>query len=231
MQYSSAIIVFRCEETDGFPTELYLRLHISLLSEAFKTAQNAMELKLLLQNKRFGEERKECPCLTLTFAIPSMASKQKTIIHDVKVELISQKDWHLFQEPSMPQLDASIILPDLKKIKIAVERLKNMSPLLKIAANSVGDMMLKVETDQVVVKMSFTNIETIKCEDVLSNPTSAPNEMKEVTIEIKKFLQILQSSFEPTRTICNIVAQRALQVFLCLEDQIVFQYLLPAILP
>ena len=190
-----------------------------------------MELKLLLQNKRFGEEGKECPCLTLTFAIPSMASKQKTIIHDVKVELISQKDWHLFQEPSMPQLDASIILPDLKKIKIAVERLKNMSPLLKIAANSVGDMMLKVETDQVVVKMSFTNIETIKCEDILSNPTSAPNEMKEVTIEIKKFLQILQSSFEPTRTICNIVAQRALQVFLCLEDQIVFQYLLPAILP
>ena len=189
-----------------------------------------MEMKILLQNKSFGEERLKSPCLTLTFALPSMASKQKTIIHDVKVELIGQKEWHLFQEPSMPQIDASIILPDLKKIKTAIDSLKRMSSLLKISANSSGDMLFKIETDQVVVKMSFKNIETIKCED-LADQSLAPNEMKEVTIEIKKFSQILQSSFEPTRTICNIVADRALQVFLCLEDQVVFQYLLPAIMP
>ena len=187
-----------------------------------------MELKIILQNKKFGEERLDTPCLTLTFPLPSMASKQKTTIHDLKVELISQKEWHLFQEPNMPQIDASIVLPDLKKIKIAVERLKKMSSLLRISADNLGHMSLKIETDCVVVKMSFQNIETIKCEDL---DNLAPNEMKEVTIEIKKFLQILHSCFEPTRTICNIVSERALQVFVCLEDQVVFQYLLPAILP
>ena len=181
---------------------------------------------MVLQNKKFGDGTTDSPCLRLEFALPSIASKQKTIIHDVKVELIAQKEWFLFQEPSMPQLDASVILPDLKRIKMAVERLKNMSTRLKIGANNQGDMFLKIESDEIDVKMSFKNVETVKCGEYL---TSGSNEMQEVTIDIKKFYSILQSSFEPTRVICNIVSERALQLFLCLEDQLVFQYLIPGI--
>ncbi|KAI6653283.1 Checkpoint protein HUS1 isoform X1 [Oopsacas minuta] len=231
MNHSDLFHEYRCEETDGFPSELYLRLHISHLSEAFKTGQNAMEIKMILKNKQFGDGGKESPCLRLECAFASAASKQKTTIHDIKVELIGQKEWHLFQEPSMPQLDASVVLPDLKKIKVAVERLKNMSTQLKIAANSQGDMFLKIETDEISVKMSFKDVESIKCKEFLSDSTNDPGDMKEVTVDIKKFLQILQSSFEPTRAICNIVADRALQVFLCLDDQVALQYLVPAILP
>ena len=218
---------YRCEEADGFPTELYLRLHISLLSEAFKNGHNAMEIKMFLQNKKFGEGTADSPCLRLDFALPSIASKQKTNTHDVKVELIAQKEWYLFKEPSMPQLDASIILPDLKRIKVALERLKNMSTRLKIGANNQGDMFLKVKTDEIEVKMSFKNVETVECGEYLTNPSK---EMKEVTVDIKKFISILQASFEPTRVICNIVAERAVQLFLCLEDQVVFQYLIPGIM-
>ena len=186
-----------------------------------------MEIKMVLQNKKFGDGVTDSPCLRLDFALPSIASKQKTIIHDVKVELIAQKEWHLFQEPSMPQLDASIILPDLKRIKVALERLKNMSTRLKIGANSVGDFFLKVTSDEIDVKMSFKNIETVKCGEYL---TADSHEMKEVTVDIRKFISILQSSFEPTRVICNIVTGRAVQLFLCLEDHLVFQYLIPGII-
>ena len=107
-----------------------------------------------------------------------------------------------------------------------LERLENMSTRLKIGANNQGDMFLKVKTDEIEVKMSFKNVETVECGEYLTNSSK---EMKEVTVDIKKFISILQSSFEPTLVICNIVADRAVQLFLCLEDQSSFSILFPGL--
>ena len=184
-----------------------------------------MEIKMKLQTKLFGDDSVDSPCLRINVSLPSISNKTHTVLHDVKVELIPETERHLFQEPSMPDFDASVVIPDLKLIKTQVEHLKKLSTNLQIAANKSGNMFLKVVSDQVSVKISFKDLESIKCDDVITDT----DEMKEVTIDIKKFLQILQANFDPTRVIFNIVSDYVLQVFLCIEDQVVFQYLLPAI--
>ncbi|KAK3751846.1 hypothetical protein QZH41_009664 [Actinostola sp. cb2023] len=161
--------------------------------------------------------------------MPSLSSHTRSVVHDVPVGVVPQRNWGEYSEPNMPDFDVSIFMPQMKTVRNVVERMKNLSNYMTISANLKGSMTLGVETDLVTVATHFQHLDNPVLEGEDNSQTQDKEEMAQARVEIKKILTFLQSQqVSPDRVICNIVDSRAVQFFL-IHDDLSLQYIIPAI--
>ncbi|XP_045053336.1 checkpoint protein HUS1 isoform X4 [Desmodus rotundus] len=196
---------FQMEGVSEENNEIYVELTSENLFRALKTAQNARSLKVKLTNKHF-------PCLT------------------VSVELvIPRKLWKNLQEPAVPDSDVSIYLPVLKTMKSVVEKMKNISNHLIIEANLNGDLNLKIESELVCVTTHFKDLGNPPLASETASQDRDPEQMAEVHVDIRKFLQLLAGQqVNPTKAVCNVVSNKMVHFDLLHED-VALQYFIPAL--
>ncbi|KAM8770579.1 checkpoint protein HUS1 isoform 2-T2 [Rhynchonycteris naso] len=190
---------FQMEGVSEENNEIYVELMSENLARALKTAQNARALKVKLTNKHF-------PCLTISIELVSLSSSSRMVTHDIPVKVIPRKLWKNLQEPTIPDSDVSIYLPVLKTMKSVVEKMKNISSHLIIQANLNGDLNLKIETELVCVTTHFKDLGNPPLASENASQDRNPEQMAEVHVDIKKFLQLLAGQqVNPTRAVCTPV--------------------------
>lgn len=157
--------------------------------------------------------------------------QDRQLVHDVPVEVIGRRQWADYEEPSFKDFHVTLQLPTLKSVRNIVERMKNMSHYLIVAANKDGRLTLKIETNLVKLSAHFPNlsvqsiagmdvrnfeggkmIKGVFLEGLLNNPGEQDDEEEGVTefvccqIDIKKFLMFLTGlQITNHKTICSIV--------------------------
>lgn len=217
---------YRIEGRDE-SNEIYLELAAEQLSQALKSAQTAQVVKIKLT-------KKHVPCLTTEIVLPSLAGRSRSVTHDIPVGVVPQRVWPEYQEPTMLAHDVSICLPPIRLLKSVVERLKNMDSCFVLAANCKGALTLQVETDVVSVTTHFKDLEN-PVVDVSDVDTSAaggqdPDQMVEVRLDIKRFLQFISAQQGiPEKVICNLAGRQGVQLFVLL-DSVHIQYFLPGLM-
>lgn len=214
---------YRIEGKDE-SNNIYLELIPENLMRAMKSASSAQAVKIKLT-------KKHTPCLTFEITLPSLTSHTRSVVHDVPVGVIPERNWDAYEEPAMPEFDVSIYMPPLKVLKNVIERMKNLSSFLILAANQNGYMTLGIDTDLASVTTHFKNLDTPTWEgDPSSQPHNRdPDKMAEARVDIKKLATFLHSQqVSPNRVICNIVNGKAVQ-FLLLHEDLSLQYVIPAV--
>ncbi|XP_028404655.1 checkpoint protein HUS1-like [Dendronephthya gigantea] len=214
---------FRIEGNEGSHDNIYLELRPDNLVKAMKSGLNAQIVKIKLTNK-------VSPCLTFEIILPSMV-RTRTVTHDTPVNVIPQEQWDAYQEPQMPEYNVSIVMPSLKTVRNIVDKMKHFTTQLVISANMNGYMTLKVQTDMVSATTHFRNldVEDLDNDNSNNNRSNSRQEMSEATVDIKKLLAFLHVQIVcPTKVICSIVHQRAVQFYL-IHDDFSLQYFIPAI--
>ncbi|XP_012863035.2 checkpoint protein HUS1-like, partial [Echinops telfairi] len=203
---------FQMEGISEENNEIYIELTPENLSRALKTAQNARALKVKLTNQHF-------PCLMISVELLSISSSSRTVAHDIPIKVIPRKLWKDLQEPTVPESDVSIYLLVLKTIKSVVEKMKNISNHLIIEANLNGELNLKIETELVCVTTHFKDLGSPPLGSESPSQSRNLEEMAEVCIDIRKFLQFLAGQqVNPTKALCNIVNNRVVRFDLLHED-------------
>lgn len=189
---------YRIEGKDE-SNNIYLELIPENLMRAMKSASSAQAVKIKLT-------KKHTPCLTFEITLPSLTSHTRSVVHDVPVGVIPERNWDAYEEPAMPEFDI-------------------------LAANQNGYMTLGIDTDLASVTTHFKNLDTPTWEgDPSSQPHNRdPDKMAEARVDVKKLATFLHSQQVcPNRVICNIVNGKAVQ-FLLLHEDLSLQYVIPAV--
>ncbi|KAK3106586.1 hypothetical protein FSP39_023108 [Pinctada imbricata] len=184
--------------------EIYLELSPENLLKALKTAQNAKWIKIKLT-------KKHAPCLTVEVDLPTMTSHTRTVTHDIPVVVVPRRQWADFEEPELPQFDATIAMPQMKLLRNIVDKMKSLSNYMVLSANNSGEMKLMVETEMASVSTFFRDLPNpVRRERVPSSQSSDlddndPNRFSEARIDIRKFAQFLSGQqVNPSKVICII---------------------------
>ena len=82
--------------------------------------------------------------------------------------MIAREHAERFREPECGDPDVSISMPELNKVRIITERMKNISQCISIAANMSGQLTLGVSKDGVKIQTFFKD---------LSHPTLSMNSL------------------------------------------------------
>ncbi|XP_071550219.1 checkpoint protein HUS1 isoform X2 [Panulirus ornatus] len=222
---------FNMEGVSPENNEIFVDLQPDKLSRTLNSLKSshaaARSLKIKLT-------KKHSPCLTLEVELPSLTVHLRRVVHDVPVQLIPRRQWHLYQEPEMPQFDASVYLPPLRQLKHVVERMKTLSAYVTLAANRRGTLVISVSTDIVNVSTHFKHLAVPVWDGQEYSDEYEPEELHSATVDIKKLALFLQGDqVNPTKVICiicsftDIVEGRMIHMFL-LHDDVTLQYFLPA---
>lgn len=114
-------------------------------------------------------------------------------------------------------------MPEFKNLRSVLERLKNMSPVLTISAESTGVLSFKVDTDTATITIHFPDL-------AISNFNIENNDLITTNIDMKKFHAFLAwDSVHPTKILCNIVNEHVVNLDLSLDDYLQIKYYIPAV--
>ncbi|XP_036309670.1 checkpoint protein HUS1 isoform X4 [Pipistrellus kuhlii] len=170
------------------------------------TAENLSRALKTAQNARALKVKltnKHFPCLTVSIELVSVSSSSRMVTHDIPVKVIPRKLWKNLQEPAVPDSDI-------------------------IEANLNGDLNLKIESELVSVTTHFKDLGNPPSASENESEDRSPEQMAEVQVDIRKFLQFLAGQqVNPTRGICNVVSHKMVHFDLLHED-VSLQYFIPA---
>ncbi|XP_014204365.1 checkpoint protein HUS1-like [Copidosoma floridanum] len=202
-------------KSDEF-NEIYMELVTAMLAKSvvsLKTAAKSVKIKLT---------NKQQPCLTFEIELSSISAESRLCIHDVPVTIIPQKKWSEYNEPSVEKYNISLEMPQFKHLKSVVERIKNMSPILIISANTNGVLAFKADTDTATITVHFPNLAVLQC--------ASEDETISASIDIKKFHAFVAwEAVHPTTIRCNILNERVININLNLDDYLQIRYYIPAV--
>ncbi|KYB26297.1 Checkpoint protein HUS1-like Protein [Tribolium castaneum] len=194
--------------------EIYLEFSTALLARSLSILkQNVKSLKIKLTNK-------DSPCLTLEMEMASEATQSRQCVHDIPVEVISRKHWNDYEEPRFNDFHVSIEMPNLKTIKTIVERMRNMSHSLTVAATKDGRLTFQIKTNIVTLSSHFPGlgVESFAIGQLeLTSSDSQEEDQQKVSsiVDIKKFLMFLSGmQLNSCRTVCSIVHGKMVKLFM-----------------
>ena len=96
-----------------------------------------------------------------------------------------------------------------------------------ITASQNGELCFKVETEEVTAATYFQNM-IIESDEAKSQTEVEEAESVEARVDIQKLVSFLHAQqFNATKTLCAIVNQRAVHMFLECND-LLFQYFIPS---
>nr|XP_012216387.1 PREDICTED: checkpoint protein HUS1 isoform X2 [Linepithema humile] len=197
--------------------EIYLEFDASMFASSLNGLRMAKNVKIKLTNKRQ-------PCLTFDVDLSSLSIDSRQCTHDVPVKLIPRKEWPEHKMPDISEFDISIEMPQLKRLRHIVDKIKNMSSQLIITANKRGELTLKIEMDSATVTTYFKNLQ------VLENRQEEASDIC-ATVSIKKLAMFLNwDILLPDSVKCNILQEEMVKLTLDVGDYIKIHYFIPAII-
>lgn len=111
-------------------------------------------------------------------------------------------------------------MPQIRHVRGVVDRLKNMSPYLKIECTNEGKLEFKVETDFGDISTHFDHLEVYENrEDFVT-----------AVVDIKKFFTFLAwDVVHPRLAKCNILNERMVNFQMSNDQNLIIQCLMPCI--
>ncbi|KAK4320744.1 hypothetical protein Pmani_008401 [Petrolisthes manimaculis] len=205
--------------------EIFLEMEPDTLSKTLSSFTSTQTAARFLKIKL---TKKHSPCLTLEVELPSLSVHARIVVHDVPVRPLPRRQWSLYQEPEMPQCDASLYLPPLKQLRHVVERMKTQASHITLAGNRRGTLVFSMSTDTVTVSTYFRHLSMPTWDRDDGGRDGEPEELRSATVDIKRLALFLTGEqIGPSKVICNIVEGRLIHMFLLHED-VTLQYFLPA---
>ncbi|KAH9981897.1 cell cycle checkpoint [Russula compacta] len=132
--------------------EITLNLPTEALSTALRSASaehtGASEVVMKLAKKN------NLPVLSFEIFGTTQMGRRVKVAHDVRIEVMKPADVAMLTEPRCPEPDVQIMLPSLTKMRAVVERMRNLSDVIAVRANSSGCLQLSASTE--VVKADIT---------------------------------------------------------------------------
>ncbi|CAD6233899.1 GSCOCG00007374001-RA-CDS [Cotesia congregata] len=191
--------------------------------DAQMLAKSLMSLRATARSVKMKLTNKQHPCLTLEIELPSLTTDSWQCIHDVPIKILPRQEWNVYQPPTIPDFHISIDLPQLKYIRSFVERMKNMSPHLRLIVNNDGLLVLKVETDAASVATHFQNLQVWKADESERDSVTA-------AVDIRRFFTIhTWDAIHPDSVKCNIINERLVYIHINLDDNIKVHHFIPAV--
>ncbi|XP_011493900.1 PREDICTED: checkpoint protein HUS1-like [Ceratosolen solmsi marchali] len=195
--------------------EIYMELNTGML------AKSVTSLKTVARSVKIKLTNKQQPCLTFDIELSSISAESRLCIHDVPVTIIPQKKWSEYNEPNIERYDISLEMPQFKHLRSVMERIKSMSPILILSADTNGVLAFKVDTNAATITVHFPNLTVLDCTS--NNEISA-------SVDIKKFHAFLAwEAVHPTAIKCNILNETVININLNLENYLQIKYYIPAI--
>ncbi|EGN99302.1 hypothetical protein SERLA73DRAFT_182231 [Serpula lacrymans var. lacrymans S7.3] len=138
----------------------------------------------------------------------SRTGRKVRVAHDVRIEVMRPVEVEKLREPLCPEPDVHILLPPLQKIRTIVERLRPLSDILAIRANSNGKLQISISTDDVTLETQWVgcanppmNREGPTQDKSDDDQDRDPEKMYTVLVSIRSFLKFLNSHVVSTTTI------------------------------
>ena len=228
MEQESYFNEYNIEGVSPEQNEIYLEFVPDKLAKtlsSLRTGQTrSVKMKLTKKN--------DTPCLTFDVELAGAAINTRTCVHDFPVIVLPRKVWADFKEPSLPQFDISICLPELKKLRHLLERYKSLGQAVTVSANKSGRLSLKVESDEGTFSTHYPDLRVpVYRDDTLPwqrGDSAALPDSAAVRVDLRRLgLFLSGDQSPPKRAIANIVDSDTLHMFFLHEDLLV-QYFLPA---
>jgi HUS1 checkpoint protein len=176
---------------------IHFRLSLDHLDRALKSGLNATETHFKLTKIN------SAPFLT----VQTRDGGSFDVVQDVPVEIIPKEEFATVIEPNLNPPEVTIILPPLKTILLAVDRMKNLSEYITVRANMDGEMTVGVTTDMVSVNTKFVNLSHPVQEGL---EVQRPDIWLEEALSIKSFRSMLLShAVSPSAVIMCMVEKKA----------------------
>lgn len=224
-----------------------LKIALDSLEKALKSGQAAQRFVAKLK-KRDG-------CPVLSFVAEVQTPYALTVCQDVPVTVLPSSFMRGVAEPTLPNPDVYIFLPQVKVLRNVVEHMKNVADNVTLSANMCGEFSVGVDTNTVAIVTTFSGLQH---PDIALNPsavssgtsTSTPSSSSESTgsnpttpmvavprdrqarakVNITKMYRFLQCYLvQPHNVICCIVEGRSV-VFHAILDDLYLTYYLPVII-
>ncbi|XP_021946466.1 checkpoint protein HUS1 [Folsomia candida] len=206
--------------------EIYMELGADAFASSLSTlklAQDGVCLKMKLT-------KKVVPCLTLE--IGELGNNiSLTCTHDIAVHIIPKKNWSDYQCPNALLFNISLTMPELKHLRLMIERMRNVSQKLIFKMGKEGKLVLSVVTYNVESKVTFNDLTVIDSSDDEDRPLTPVVHGSEahysVEVDMKSILHLLPpEGAKPTSMIFSIADSRLLHCLFYFGD-LQIQYFVP----
>ena len=212
-----------CEEQNEIYMEFVPDKMAKALSSLKTSSPRSVKIKLIRKN--------EVPCLMFEVDL-GQHLRDKNCIHDIPVNVLPRRLWTDYKQPTLPQFDISICLPEQKRLRHLMERYRTLSHAVTVTANKEGRLTLKVESDDGVFATHYPDLQVPEYrDDTLPWPrtdTRLLMDSASVKVDLKRFnIFLVGDQLQPKRVIANLVDREMLHLF-SFYDDFVIQYFLPA---
>eukprot|EP00730_Choanoeca_flexa_P003047 TRINITY_DN11269_c0_g3_i10.p1 TRINITY_DN11269_c0_g3~~TRINITY_DN11269_c0_g3_i10.p1 ORF type:complete len:284 (+),score=16.72 TRINITY_DN11269_c0_g3_i10:588-1439(+) len=133
--------------------EILFRLQVDHLVKALTSAVESNNVTLKLT------KRDHATCLTISIGSMAASGITRPIIQDIPVEIYPHEEIADNVPPTLADPAVNIMLPDNRKLKTILDRMKSMSHTVTVTANHEGCFVLRVQSDLISVKTSFKDLE------------------------------------------------------------------------
>ena len=82
-----------------------------------------------------------------------------TLTRDLKVEILARRFWKEYLEPTMPEFDISLFLPQLSKIKSVADKMKHINKYIIVRAYKDGRFQLRTKGSTIKTTVNFPKCE------------------------------------------------------------------------
>ena len=176
-------------------------------------------------------KKSDIPCLTFEVQMTGAPLSTRTCVHDFPVTVLPRRLWTDFKEPALPHFDASISLPELKKLKHLMERYKSLGQAVTVTASKQGRLSLGLESEEGVFSTHYPDLRVpVYRDDTLPwqrGDSALLPDTASVKVDLRRLGLFLSTDLgQPKRVVANIVDSEMLHMFF-LYDDLLTQYFLP----
>jgi len=198
-----------CENSN----EIYLEFSPDTLHKSLTSLKsgNVQGLKLKLT------KRNDIP--NLTFEVLLGGAISSWVLHDLPVTVIARKYWNDYKSPTLPPVNVSLVIHEIKRFRIILDKYKSIGSLLTITGYKEGTLNLSIQTDEVKVSGHFNNLKA-----PVLKPGSEPwdvdlQDSASVKVDIKRLNQFFSAEMlSPQKVILNLVDYDLVHILMVTQD-------------
>ncbi|KAI0259104.1 cell cycle checkpoint [Gloeopeniophorella convolvens] len=220
--------VWSCIRVDALFTDYRILSHsnneitLNLPTEALSTALRSAAAEHTGANEVVMKLAKKNNIPVLSFEIfgTTNMGRRVKVAHDVRIEVMKPADVALLTEPRCPEPDVQIMLPPLAKMRTVVERMRTLSDIIAVRANSSGCLQLSASTEVVKADITWNNCTHPRMYDDNGEDHEKPDpqQLFSVLVHTRSFLKFLNAHTVSKTTIACICQGHCLILFVYIGD-------------
>ncbi|KAL0274046.1 UNVERIFIED_CONTAM: hypothetical protein PYX00_006571 [Menopon gallinae] len=199
------------------------QISLQFSPEMFARAIAPLKSPQTLRSLKIKLTKKNTPCLTCEIEMTTMQQHSRVCIHDIPVEVVPRKLWSDLAIPENLKFDLVIQMPNMKRFKIACERMRTLGTHVTIEGSNDGVLALKTEKDLATITTYFKEL------TVEQNDDEGTDQFSSVKVDFKKVISFLSiDALNPSKILCNIMDKRLLFMHV-LHENVALNYFIPGI--